>query len=69
MTGADGVRFNEDRPKVRYFVPTAALGSYPHAMAFWADGKGGVARRLPDGAAAVARAAASDCEHFPFREG
>jgi hypothetical protein len=68
MTGADGVRFNEDRPKVRYFVPTAALGSYPHAMAFWADGKGGVALRLLDGAAAVARAAASDGEHFSFEK-
>ena len=68
MTGADGVRFNEDRPKVRYFVPTAALGSYPHAMAFWADGKGGVALRLPDGAAAVARAVASDGEHFSFEK-
>ena len=27
-----GERFNIDRPKVRYFVPTAELGSYAHAM-------------------------------------
>lgn len=42
ITGADGVRFNLDRPKVRYFVPTVELGSYPHAMTYWSTGQGGI---------------------------
>jgi hypothetical protein len=42
ITGADSVRFNLDRPKVRYFVPAVELGSYPHAMTCWSTGQGGI---------------------------
>ena len=42
ITGADGVHFNLDRPKVRYFVPAVELGSYPHAMTYWSTGQGGI---------------------------
>ena len=56
ITGVDGVRFNIDRVKVRYFVPTAELGSYPDAMRFWSSGQGGMQRRLSDTTAAEQRA-------------
>jgi hypothetical protein len=66
--GANGVRFNADRIKVRYFVPTADLGSYLHAMAFWREGKGGVARMLEDEAAAEHRSCESSGVHFSFEK-
>ena len=66
--GRSGVRFNKDRPQVRYFVLTADLGSYPHAIAFWRDGKGGAARVLADETAALQRAHESGGVHFSFEK-
>jgi len=68
ITGGDGVRFNADRPKARYFVRTEELGSYAHAMAFWSSGQGGVHRSLCNAAATEQRAAQSDGEHFSFEK-
>ena len=68
ITGADSVRFNLDRPKVRYFVPAVELGSYPHAMTYWSTGQGGKNRCLSDAAAAEQRAAQSDGEHYSFEK-
>ena len=68
ITGSDGVRFNVDRAKARYFVLTAELGSYPHALQFWSLGQGGMQRRLGGAAAAASRAAESDGEHFSYEK-
>ena len=64
-TAASGeVSFNLDRPKARYFVRTAELDSYPHAMRLWADGEAGAKRRLSNVEEAQQRAATSDGVHF-----
>ena len=68
ITGVGGVRFNVDRVKVRYFVPTVELSSYPDAMHFWSSGQGGMQRRLSDATAAEQRAAQSDGEHYSFEK-
>ena len=68
ITSVGGVRFNVDRVKIRYFVPTVELGSYPHAMRFWSSGQGGMQRRLSDATAAEQRAAQSDGEHYSFEK-
>ena len=58
--------FNEDRPRCRYFVPTAELGAYGHALAWWQQRGQGL--RLDDEEAASARAASSDGVHFSFEK-
>ena len=62
------MRFNVDRAKVRYFVMTAELGCYAHALAFWSSGKGGMARILGSAAAAEQRAQESSGVHFSFEK-
>ena len=68
ITTSDGTCFNVDRLHARYFVLTRELGSYAHAMLFWAAGHGGVARLLVDASAAVERADGSGGEHFSFEK-
>ena len=68
-TAADGqVTFSADRPTARYFVRTAELQSYPHALQLWTTGSVGIGRRLADGAAALQRADCSDGVHFSFEK-
>ena len=58
--------FNLDRLRCRYFVLTAELGAYPHALTWWHAR--GEQLRLEDEAAALVRAAASDAVHFSFEK-
>jgi hypothetical protein len=59
-------RFNVDRPRCRYFVPTAELAAYTHAIKWW-QGRG-AQLRLADEAAAIARSSESDGVHFSFEQ-
>ena len=59
-------RFNVDRPSCHYFVLTAELAAYPHALKWW-QGRG-VQLRLADEEAAIARSAESDGAHFSFEQ-
>ena len=57
---------NVDRVPCRYFVSTAELGSYKHALEWWQTR--GPSPRLVDAAAAVERAEASIGIHFSFEK-
>ena len=58
--------FSEDRPRCRYFVLTAELGAYGHALAWWQQR--GQGSRLDDEEAAGVCAASSDGVHFSFEK-
>ena len=64
--GRRSLAFTASRVPCRYFVPTAELASYPHALTWWAGL--GPQHQLRDAEAAERCAAASSGVHFSFEK-